>query len=790
MNDRFEKIAVLGAGVMGSGIAAHLAGAGCKVLLLDIVPKDAPAGDRKARNAIVDGAVAAALKSRPAVFHDPDDLRRIETGNFEDDIEKIGECDWIIEVVKEDLKIKKIVFDQVEKCRKPGTPVASNTSGLSIAAMGEGRSEDFRKHLLVTHFFNPVRYMKLLELVPGPDCDPAVVEKIANFGATVLGKGIVMGKDTPNFVANRIGVYGMMRTMQVMEEMELSIDAVDSVFGPAMGRPRSAVFRTADIVGLDTFIHVANNCYDSLLEDEARDIFKVPGWMQWLVDQGFLGAKSKKGFYQKQGKEILSFDWRSKEYKPQEKVRFDSLGAARGEDDLAKKVKGLVNADDPAGQFAWKVLSASLAYSANRVGEIADDLFNIDCAMRWGFNWEQGPFEAWDAIGVRESVERMKADGLAIAPWVEEFLAAGHESFYQWQDGVLRVWDPGSKIYEPHVPRPGVVQLRSVRDRAEKPIFDKLGCQVHDLGDGVACVEFLTKMNIVDADPLEGIEAALNWAEAQGVGVVIGNEGKTAFSAGANLMLVFMMAQNKDWEGLDKMVKSFQDINLRMRYSPVPVVAAPHGLTLGGGAEIVLHADAVQAAMETYIGLVEVGVGLLPGAGGTKEMALRMANAIPAGVNALALPFLQKAFENIALARVATGAREARRLGFLRDSDGISLGSESLIGDAKKRVLALAGLGYVPPLPAQAVLPGRDGAAVFEFVLEDFKGKHMASEHDVLIGKKIVHVLTGGDTDGRSPVSEQALLDLEREAFLSLVGEEKTQARIQHMLMKNKPLRN
>jgi len=775
---------------MGSGIAAHLAGAGLDVLLLDIAPKGAEKGDRSARNAIVRGSLEAALKARPAVFHDPEDRLRIQIGNFEDDMDGLASCDWIIEVVKEDLGIKRKVFEQVEKHRRPGTPVSSNTSGLSLSQMTEGLSEDFRRHFLVTHFFNPVRYMRLLEIVPGSECDPEVVDTLASFGERVLGKGVVRGKDTPNFVANRIGVFGLMKTMQVMVEMGLSIEAVDAISGPAMGRPKSAAFRTADLVGLDTFVHVATHCHEALLQDESREIFKVPEFMSWLVEQGFLGNKSKKGFYQKTKEGLLAFDWKDKSYRPKESPRYESLGIAKNEDDLAKRVAQLVRAEDEAGVFAWRVLSSTLLYAARRVGEIADNLYEIDRAMTWGFNWEQGPFEAWDAIGIQESCERMQEEGETLPDWLRAFLAAGHKSFYKWQEGVLRVWDPRTTIFEPHVPRPGVLLLKSVADRAEAPIFDSLGCTVHDLGEGVAGVEFHTKMNAVDDDILKGLAAGLSWAEEQGVGLVIGNESRTAFSAGANLMLIYMMAQQSDWKGIEEMSKRFQDLNLRLRRSRVPVVSAIHGLTFGGGCEIALHSDAVQAFAESYVGLVEVGVGLLPGAGGTKELALRAMQAIPAGVNALSMPFLQRAFEDIALAKVSTGAREARNLGFLREQDGITFNRDRLIGDAKRRVLAMSGLGYVPPLPAQAKLPGRDGSAVFDFVLEDFKQKRMASEHDVLIGRKIAHVLCGGATDGRHPVSEQALLDLEREAFLSLCGEEKTQARIQHMLMKNKPLRN
>lgn len=789
MKRRIEKVAVLGAGVMGSGIAAHLAGVGLKVLLLDIVLPDAKDKDKAARDALAAGALAKSLKSKPALFHDPDDARRIEVGNFDDDLSRVAECDWIVEVVKEDLSVKQALFEKVDQYRTPGTLVTSNTSGLSIDGMQKGRSEDFKKNFLVTHFFNPVRYMRLLELVPGPDTDPEVFEFMKHFGEDVVGKGVVVGRDTPNFVANRIGVYALMKTIKTMEEMELGVDAVDVIAGKPMGRPKSAAFRTADLVGLDTFVHVSNNCYENLPNDEEREVFVIPDWLKGMVEKGMLGDKTKGGFYKKTKEGVLAYDWKSGEYRPKDKPKFESIAAAKGEEDVGARVKKLLEGDDVAAKFAWKVTASTLAYSARRFGEIAGDLVNIDRGMRWGFNWEQGPFEAWDDIGVKSSVERMKKDGIDVPAWVDEFVASGNETFYKREDGTTSVWDPVEKAYKPIVPREGFLFLQDVKDRT-KPIFDSVGATVLDLGDGVCGVEFHTKMNAIDDDIIAALEKGLEWAEREGVGMVIGNEAKTAFSAGANLLMIYMLAQNKDWKTIEEVSARFQQANLRLKYAPVPVVAAPHGLTLGGGCEIVLHSPAVQAGAETYMGLVEVGVGLIPGAGGTKEMAFRMANAIPDGVNAMKLPFLQKAFEAIALAKVATGAGDARHAGFLRPSDGITMNPDRLIADAKRRVLAMAELGYAPKVPEVAVLPGRDAATVFDYVLDDFKARALASDHDVLIGRKVAHVLCGGDTDGRRALSEQEVLDLEREAFMSLVGEEKSQARIQHMLMNNKPLRN
>jgi 3-hydroxyacyl-CoA dehydrogenase len=796
MSGQIRKVAVLGAGVMGSGIAAHLANANIPVLLLDIVPPKPGEGDKvdsKAfRNKFALNALATLKKLKPAPLMSAAALDSIEIGNFDDDLKRISECDWVIEVVKEDMDVKRALFARVEPLLKAGAIVSSNTSGLSIEGMLQGRGAAFRKNFLVTHFFNPVRYMKLLELVSGKETDPSVVSRVAKFGEETLGKGIVFGKDTTNFIANRIGVYAIMRTLAEMQSAGLSVEEVDKIMGPPMGRPKSAVFRTADVVGLDTFLHVAKNCFDTLAHDEERQTFQAPAFMTEMVKRGWLGEKSGQGFYKKvkgaEGSEIHALDLATMEYRPPKKVRFDSLGAVRGIEDVRERVAALLGADDKAAKFAEKVTLDVLAYASRRIPEIADDLVNVDRGMRWGFGWDLGPFETWDAIGVRNGLEKMKAMGLKPAAWVEQMLAKGRESFYAVSGTQDTYWDIPSASAKP-VPTNKRALTVEILKRGNKKVDGNDSASVWDMNDGVFLLEFHSKMNSIDDSIIAMMNRALDVAEAQGKGLVIGNDGAN-FSAGANIMALLMAIKSEDFDTVRRMAKSFQDANQRMRYSPVPVVAAPFGLTLGGGAEAALGANAIQAAGETYMGLVEVGVGLIPGGGGTMMLLRNLFGGYATDKDFDALPFLKKSFLAIGTAKVATSAEEARELGFLREADGISLSRELLLSDAKARVIGMADAGFRPPRRTYFRLPGRSGSATIDMMLYDMELSRQISAYDRHIGQKLARVLTGGDTVPGALVSEDKLLELELESFLSLCGEEKTQDRLAHMLENGKPLRN
>jgi 3-hydroxyacyl-CoA dehydrogenase len=797
MTTRIRKVAVLGAGVMGSGIAAHLANSGVRALLLDIVPpKAAPGEDTSSkafRNKFVLGALANMRKQRPSPIVSEQVFTAIEVGNFEDDMARIAECDWVIEVVKEDMAVKQALFAKVEQHARKGAIISSNTSGLSIAGMLQGRGADFRKNFLVTHFFNPVRYMKLLELVAGKETDPEVVRVIHRFGEEVLGKGIVYGKDTTNFIANRIGVYGMMRTISSMREAEMTVEEVDKIFGPAMGRPKSAVFRTADIVGLDTFIHVSKNCYDTLTHDERRETFATPDFLQKMVEKGMLGDKSGGGFYKKgKGgggeKEILALDLKTLDYRPQNKVRFESLGAAKDVEDVRERVATVMKGQDKAAKFAERVTLDVLAYSSRRIPEIADDIVNVDRGVRWGFGWDLGPFETWDAYGVRAGVARMKELGIEPAPWVEQMLAAGRESFYGVQDGRDTYWDIPSKTVKP-VQENARTQRVEYLKRGNKKITGNDSASLWDMGDGVTLLEFHSKMNSIDDSIIAMMNTALDETEKNHLGLVIGNDGAN-FSAGANIMALLMAARSDEFEAIRKMASAFQAANQRMRYSPVPVVTAPFNLTLGGGAEAAMGGNAIQASGELYMGLVEVGVGLIPGGGGTMQLMRNVYGNYSTDKDFDPLPFLKKVFLAIGTAKVATSAEEARELGFLKDTDGISANRDFLLADAKQRVLGMAKSGFRAPRPTRFRLAGPSGAATIDMMLYDMQLNNQISAHDRKIGQKLARVLTGGDTSPTALLTEEQLLELELEAFLSLAGEEKTQDRLMHMLEKGKPLRN
>ncbi|MFO1464103.1 MAG: 3-hydroxyacyl-CoA dehydrogenase NAD-binding domain-containing protein [bacterium] len=807
---QIKKVGVLGAGVMGHGIAAHLAGAGVPVLLLDIVPPKFTEADQKAglsekspafRNKFALAGIEAIKKSKPSVIYSQRDLKLITPGNFEDDWDKLKDCDWIVEVVVERLDIKQQVFAKVEKVMQAHTIVSSNTSGLPLHSMAEGRSETFKKNFIVTHFFNPVRYLKLVEIVSSSATDPAVVKDMANFLEDRLGKGVVYAKDTPNFIANRIGTFAFMAALKRVIDEDYRVEEVDKILGPAMGKPKSAMFRTADIAGIDTLAHVVKNTYDNCPNDEQRAIFVMPDIVNKMIANGWTGDKAGQGFYKKikgEGKkEILSMNLKTGEYGPQGEVKFASLKAAKGIEEVGPRIKAVISADDRAADFAWKVTRDTLVYTANRIPEIADDIVNVDRAMRWGFNWDLGPFEVLDAIGLKEAVERIKKDGLAVPALFTQVLEKGEGTFYKRKEGKTYYFDLKSNSYQPIPLKPNVLLLKSLMEQ-NKVIKSNGSASLIDLGDGVLCLEFHSKMNSIDADiALLGFEA-LDKIEAEKLnGLVIANEGEN-FSVGANLMLLWLESQQGNWKNIEEMVRQFQNFCMRLKYSPKPVVAAPFGLTLGGGCEIVMGADAARAYAETYIGLVEVGVGLIPGGGGCKNMLLNCEAALRAkGQKVWAsqgdggpFPKVQRAFERIGFAKVATSAKEGIEFDYLKPKDKLSLNRDTLVYDAKQDVLEMAKT-YQQPTPREDILvPGVGGKMAMLSAIRGFRALGQISEHDAFIAEKLAHVLCGGDIPTQRLVSEQYLLDLEREVFLQLAGTEKSQARMQFMLMNNKPLRN
>ena len=799
---RFRKAAVLGAGVMGSGIAAHLAGAGLDVLLLDIVPPDlatAQNADKKARNRFAQGGVDKLRTSKPSLIFHQRDLERIRVGNLEDDLAEAAKADIVIEAVREDLNVKQALFAKLEPLLGAQTVLASNTSGLPIGKLMAGRALDMRRRFLVTHFFNPVRYMRLLELVSGEDTDPQVMCQIAGFGETQLGKGIVYGKDTTNFVANRIGIYGMMGLISEALKAGFTVEEVDAIFGPPLGRPKSAVFRTADMVGLDTVIDVAQNCYDNLIHDEARQVFATPDVIREMVRRGYKGDKTGKGFYQKTKEGLLVLDLNTLEYRAQQKARFESLSAGKSLTDVAERIRSVLSGQDRAAELAWKATALLFSYSSRRIGPrsevdgnqndapIADDLCQVDRAMRWGYGWEMGPFEMWDAVGVKASVERMEQSGIRPAQWVYGMLSAGRSSFYSGEPGQKHYFDLSAKaeVAVPKSPR----ELSLAGLSSQGLVIDKNdGARLIDLHDDVYALEFLTKMNSIDADVIGLLNKAIEICDVRKKALVITNEATDSFSAGANLMLIVMAAMQGNWPMLEKVIADFQNANQLLRYGPVPVVVAPFGLTLGGGAEVTLHGDAVRAYSELYMGLVEVGVGLLPGGGGCKEVLCRLTANLPD--NADPFPAVQRAFETIGLAKVATSAEEARSLGFLRESDSVSFNRDHLTYDAKQLALGLLRAGYRPPRQRLVRLPGPSGYANIRSSLQMMLEAHQIMPHDLTVGSALAKVLTGGNTSPTVKMTEQQLLDLEREQFLALCGEQKTRDRMMYMLQNNKPLRN
>ena len=786
---QIKRVAVLGAGVMGATIGAHLANAGLEVLLLDMVPKDLKEGDSSpaARNRFALKGLEGAVQSRPAAFFRPDAAALVRVGNFDDDIAKLRDCDWVIEVVVENLAIKQKLFaEKVVPNLATGAILSTNTSGLSVNSMAESLPAEVRRNFLVTHFFNPPRYMRLLEIVPCSDTDPAIVSGMADFLSRRLGKGIVYAKDTPNFIANRIGVYSIFKAVQHMQAMGMTVEEVDAVAGPATARPKSAAFRTADLVGIDTLVHVGNNSYQLLPGDEEREVFKVPPFVTAMVEKGLLGNKTKQGFYRKdkgEGKTaIFYFDYVSGEYLPAQKPKFASLEAVKQVDDPRLRVKMVLEGHDKAAEFAWKNLRDTLIYTINRIPEIAGDIVNIDNAMRWGFNWEIGPFEMLDAIGVAAFVARAKQDKVQVPAALE-----GVESFYKFQDGKKLYFDLASRTYL-EVPLPvGQISLDIVR-RAGAVVEKNSNSSIIDLGDGVFGLEFHSKMNAISGDILAMTLKAVKRAEEQGVGLVVANQGAN-FSVGANLMLLAVALAEGAYEDIDLAVRSFQKATMALKMARVPVVVAPFNMTLGGGCEFALHADAINAYAETYMGLVEMGVGLLPAGGGTKEMAMRairLAEQYQTDVS----PFIFKNFQNIGMAKVSMSAAELFDMGYMRPGDSISMNLDRLIADSKQKVLALA-CNYRPQRLAENLpAPGRGVAASIKSQLWNMAQGGFITEYEATMGGVVADIITGGDVPAGTPISEEYLLQLEREGFLKLCGNKKTAERIQHMLKKGKPLRN
>lgn len=801
MNRTIKKVAVLGSGVMGSRIAAHFANIGVQVLLLDIAPKELlPAEEAKGlkldspavKNRIVNASLDAAVKANPSPLYRKQDVSRIKTGNFDDNLKDIAGCDWTIEVVVERLDIKKSLFERVEQYRKPGTLITSNTSGIPIHLMTEGRSEDFKKHFCGTHFFNPPRYLKLLEIIPTPDTDQAVVDFLMHYGDLYLGKTTVLAKDTPAFIANRVGVFAIMDVLQVMQQLGLTVEEVDKLTGPVIGHAKSATFRTSDVVGLDTLINVANGLAQNLPNDEAKDVFQLPDYLKKMVESKWLGDKTGQGFYKKVkgegGKsEIQALDLGTLEYKPSAKVKFATLETTKPIEKLADRFKVLVAGKDKAGEFYRKSFAGLFAYVSNRIPEITDALYKIDDALRAGFGWELGPFETWDALGAAKGVELVKAEGKQLAPWVEEMLAAGHTSFYKVEGGVKKFYDAETKAYQPIPGVENFIILDNLR-ASGKVVWKNSGASVLDLGDGILNVEFHSKMNALGSDVIQGLLKGVELAEKDFRGLVVGNDAPN-FSAGANLGLVYMFALEQDYDELNMMIAQFQQAMMRMRYSSIPVVGAPHGLTLGGGCELNLHCDKVVAAAESYIGLVEFGVGLIPGGGGSKEMTLRTALKYEEGEPEYNL--LRNSFMTIATAKVSTSAHEAFDLGFLRRGDEVVVNSNRVIAQAKAAAIELAEDGYTMPVQKTNIkVHGKGALGMFMTGVHAMKEGRYISDHDLKIANKLAYIMCGGDLSAPTEVSEQYLLDLEREAFLSLTGERKTLERIQSILTTGKPLRN
>ncbi len=789
-----KKVAILGSGVMGSRIACHFAGIGIQVLLLDILSASAEAekGSISQRNQVVNDALSAALKSNPSPVFNKDAAKKIKTGNFTDNMKDIASYDWIIEVVVERLDIKQSVFTEVEKYRTPGTLISSNTSGIPIHLMTAGRSDDFKKHFCGTHFFNPPRYLRLLEIIPTPDTDPSVISFLLNYGDLFLGKTTVLCKDTAAFIANRIGVFGMMAIMNAMEKLQLTIDEIEALTGPIIGRPKSATFRTADVVGIDTLVKVANGVYENCLQDEARENFVIPGWLNKMVENKWLGDKAKQGFFKKMPpsesgeKQIHVLNLSSLEYEPRKKPRFATLETAKPIEDLPTRLKALFSGTDKAGEFYRTFHYNLFSYISHRIPEITDELYRVDDGMMAGFGWEVGAFESWDILGVAKTAAAMKEGGYKIASWVEEMLKAGITSFYKVENGKRYFYDISSKAYKE---MPGGSAFIVMKNFAGQTVWKNSACRTYHLGDDVLGLEWYTKMGSIGGEVLEGIQKSISLAEQKYKGLVIANEGAN-FSAGANVGMIFMLAIEQDYDEIDMAIRMFQNTMMRVRYSGIPVVLAPHGLALGGACEMCLHADKVIAAAETYTGLVEVGIGVIPGGGGTKEFVLRASDETHNGeVDTITL---QNRFLNIATAKVATSAQEAFDMGIYRKGkDMVSMNLSRRIAEGKNAVIDLYDQGYVMPVQRNDIkVLGRGALGAMLAGINGMRLGNYATDHDVTVAKKLAYVMCGGDLSEATLVSEQYLLDLEREAFLSLTGEKKTLERIQGVLKTGRPLRN
>ncbi|WP_067033977.1 3-hydroxyacyl-CoA dehydrogenase/enoyl-CoA hydratase family protein [Allomuricauda sp. CP2A] len=801
MKRHINKVAVIGSGIMGSGIACHFANIGVEVLLLDIVPrelndKEKAKGltleDKVVRNRLVNDALATALKSKPSPIYHQKFANRITTGNLEDDISKVSEVDWIIEVVVERLDIKKQVLENLEKHRTPGTLITSNTSGIPIKFMSEGRSLDFKEHFCGTHFFNPPRYLKLFEIIPGPETSPEVLEFLNRYGEQYLGKTSVLAKDTPAFIGNRIGIFSIQSLFHAVKDLGMTVEEIDKLTGPVIGRPKSATFRTVDVVGLDTLVHVANGISENCTNDERHEVFQLPDFIKTMVDNKWLGSKSGQGFYKKvqgdDGKsEILTLDLDTMNYRAKKSAKFATLELTKTIDKVIDRFPVLVDGKDKAGEFYRKSFGALFAYVTHRIPEITDELYKIDDAMKAGFGWEHGPFQIWDAVGLEKGLEFIKAEGLEAAPWVAEMKAAGIDSFYSVKDGATYFYDIPTKAMEKVPGQDAFIILDNIRK--SKEVFKNSGVVIEDLGDGILNCEFQSKMNTIGGDVLAGLNKAVDLAEKDFQGLVVGNQAAN-FSVGANIGMIFMMAVEQEYDELNMAIKYFQDTMMRMRYSSIPTISAPHGMCLGGGCELSMHADKVVAAAETYIGLVEFGVGVIPGGGGSKEMTLRASDTFRK--NDVELNVLQEYFLTIGMAKVSTSAYEAFDLGILqKGKDVVVVNKDRQIATAKAYAQLMAEAGYTKPIQRKDVkVLGKQALGMFLVGTDSMEAGHYISEHDKKIANKLAYVMAGGDLSEANYVSEQYLLDLEREAFLSLCTERKTLERIQHMLKTGKPLRN
>ncbi|WP_445957963.1 3-hydroxyacyl-CoA dehydrogenase/enoyl-CoA hydratase family protein [Yeosuana sp.] len=793
---RIKKIAVIGSGIMGSGIACHFANIGVDVLLLDIIPRELNDAEKSkgltlenkvVRNRLVNDSLTASLKSKPSPIYHPSFAKRITVGNLEDDIAKVKDVDWIMEVVVERLDIKKLVFEKLEKHRTPGTLITSNTSGIPIHFMSEDRSEDFQKHFCGTHFFNPARYLKLFEIIPGPKTDALVLEFLNGYGEQFLGKTSVVAKDTPAFIGNRIGIFGIQSLFHQVKALGLTVEEIDKLTGPVIGRPKSATFRTVDVVGLDTLVHVSNGIYDNCPNDEAHELFKLPDFINTMMENKWLGSKTGQGFYKKEGKEIKVLDLNTLEYRESKKANFATLELTKTIDKVIDRFKVLVSGKDKAGDFYRKNFADMFAYVSNRIPEISDEFYKIDDAMKAGFGWEHGPFQIWDAIGVEKGIELMKAEGKQPAAWVNDMLASGNSTFYSIKNGATYFYDIAKKSQEKIPGQDAFIILDNIRK--SKEVFKNSGVVIEDLGDGILNCEFQSKMNTIGGDVLAGLNKAIDLAEKNFEGLVVGNQAAN-FSVGANIGMIFMMAAEQEYDELNMAIKYFQDTMMRMRYSAIPTISAPHGMALGGGCELSLHADKVVAAAETYMGLVEFGVGVIPGGGGSKEMALRAQDLFRKGD--VELNILQEYFLTIGMAKVSTSAYEAFDLGVLqKGKDIVVVNKDRQIAVAKAHAKLMADAGYTQPVKRNDIkVLGKQALGMFLVGTDSMKDSKYISEHDMKIANKLAYVMAGGDLSEPTLVNEQYLLDLEREAFLSLCTERKTLERIQHMLKTGKPLRN